>query len=145
MASIEQIDRAIDAHALWKSRLKMTIESGRIDMPVDSIRRDDQCDFGKWLHGKTLTPADRATADYRNVVDLHGQFHLTAARVVELALSGRKAEAETMMILGGEYAAISARLNDAMLNWKRASSASSAAPAKPAPKARKPGSTRGRR
>ncbi len=142
MASTDEIDRALGAHALWKSRLKMTIESGRIDMPVDSIRRDDQCDFGKWLRGKALSAADKATTDYRTVIDLHGQFHLTAARVVELALSGRKAEAETMMILGGEYAAISARLDDAMMSWKRVSSA---APAKPAPKARKPEPTRGRR
>jgi hypothetical protein len=142
MASIEEIDKAIGAHALWKSRLKMTIESGRIDMPVDGIRRDDQCDFGKWLRGSALSAPDKATTDYRNVIDLHGQFHLIAARVVELALSGRKAEAETMMILGGEYASISARLTDAMLNWKRASRP---APAKPAPKARRAATSRARR
>jgi hypothetical protein len=142
MASSAEIDHAIGAHALWKSRLKMTIESGRIDMPVDSIRRDDQCDFGKWLQGKALSAADKATADCRKVDELHRRFHQTAARVVELALSGRKAEAETMMILGGEYAAISDKLTEAMTDWKRASRP---APAKPAPRARKTGTIRARR
>jgi ubiquitin len=99
----------------------MTIESSKIDTPVETIRRDDQCEFGKWLHGATLTTSDKATAHYKTVTDLHAQFHKTAARVVELALTGRKSEAETMMILGGEYAVISARLTQAMLNWKEVS------------------------
>ena len=121
MASIKEIDKAIGAHGLWKSRLKMTIESSRIDTPVDTIRRDDQCEFGKWLHGATLKPPDKATIHFKTVTDLHAQFHRTAARVVELALTGRKSEAETMMILGGEYAVISARLTQAMMSWKAVS------------------------
>jgi hypothetical protein len=143
MATIEEIDKAIGAHALWKSRLRMTIESGRIDMPVDSIRRDDQCDFGKWLLGKDLGAADRETPEYRAVSDLHARFHKTAARVVELALSGRRAEAETMMILGGEYAAISDRLTEAMIDWKRVSPHAAAKPAPPS--ARSAGASRARR
>lgn len=121
MASIKEIDKAIGAHGMWKSRLKMTIESSRIDTPVETIRRDDQCDFGKWLHGSTLTAADKATKHYKTVTELHAEFHQTAARVVELALTGRKSEAETMMILGGEYAVISAKLTQAMMNWKEVS------------------------
>lgn len=121
MASIKEIDKAIGAHGMWKSRLKMTIESGRIDMPVDSIRRDDQCEFGKWLHGKTLTATDKASAHYKTVTDLHARFHKTAAHVVELALGGRKSEAETLMIFGGEYAVVSAKLTQAMMNWKQVS------------------------
>ena len=121
MASIKEIDKAIGAHGLWKSRLKMTIESSRIDTPVETIRRDDQSDFGKWLHGSTLTASDKATNHYKTVTGLHAEFHKTAARVVELALTGRKSEAETMMVLGGEYAVISAKLTHAMMNWKEVS------------------------
>ena len=121
MASIKEIDKAIGAHGLWKSRLKMTIESSRIDTPVETIRRDDECDFGKWLHGSTLTSSDKATKQCQAVVDLHARFHQTASRVVELALTGRKSEAETMMISGGEYAVVSDELTRAMTEWKKTS------------------------
>ena len=121
MTNIKEIDKAIAAHDQWKGRLRMTIESSRIDTPVDTIRRDDLCDFGKWLHGPTLTSSDKATTHYRTVTDLHAQFHRTAAQVVELALTGRKSEAETLMISGGEYALISDRLTRALAGWKKIS------------------------
>ena len=121
MARTREIDKAIATHALWKDRLRMTIESSRIDTPVDSVRRDDQCDFGKWLHGATLSASDKAAPPYLTVVDLHARFHQTAARVVQLALTGRKSEAETMMVIDGEYAAVSDQLTRALTDWKKIS------------------------
>lgn len=121
MARTKEIDKALATHALWKDRLRMTIESSRIDSPVESIRRDDQCAFGKWLRGATLSPSDKAAQQYETVLDLHARFHQTAARVVELALTGRKSEAETMMVIDGEYAAVSDRLTRALTDWKKIS------------------------
>lgn len=43
---------------------------------------------------------------------LHAEFHKSAARVVELALAGKKAEAHDLMApVGGEYTKISSKLN----------------------------------
>lgn len=121
MASIEELDKAIGAHGMWKVRLKSAIESGKIDTPIETIRVDDQCAFGKWFFGSTLSPQDKASSHYKTVKELHAEFHKTAARVAELAVNGKKAEAEKMIATGGEYASISSKLTQAMMEWKKVS------------------------
>jgi hypothetical protein len=37
MANIEEIDKAISAHGMWKARLKTAIETGKLDTPVETI------------------------------------------------------------------------------------------------------------
>lgn len=121
MASVEELDKAIGAHGLWKARLKLAIDTGKTDTPVEIIRQDDQCAFGKWLYGPTLTSMDKSSRHFNAVRQLHAEFHRTAARVVQLAVSGKKAEANAMMAMNGEYAAISGKLTQAMMEWKKAS------------------------
>jgi hypothetical protein len=119
MADRTEIEKAIGAHGMWKGRLSLAIEAGKSATPVESIRMDNQCVFGKWLHGSTLTSVDRASHHFKTVKELHAEFHKTAARVMELALSGSKTEALKAMSFGGEYASISARLTGAMMEWKK--------------------------
>lgn len=121
MANIEEIDKAIGAHGMWKIRLKSAIESGRIETPIEIIRTDNQCVFGKWLYGSTLSPQDKASRHYSIVKQIHAEFHKTAAHVAELAVDGKKAEAESMLATGGEYAKISSKLTQAMMDWKTVS------------------------
>ena len=121
MASIEELDKAIGAHGMWKARLKSAVDTGKTDAPVETIRQDNQCAFGKWLYGPAPTAADQASDHLKSVKALHAQFHRTAASVAELALRGKKAEAEKMMAFGGEYAAISGKLTQAMMEWKKVS------------------------
>src|SRR5512140_1919573 len=121
MANVEELNKAIGAHGMWKTRLKMAIETGQSDAPVETIRQDNQCAFGKWLYGSTLPPTDKASGHFKTVKELHAEFHRTAARVAELAMAGRKPEAEKMMSLGGEYSTISGKLTEAMMEWKKVS------------------------
>ena len=121
MASVRELDDAIGAHGRWKTNLKNAIATGKIETSIETIRVDNQCSFGKWLYGATLTPKDKASNHYKTVKDLHAEFHKTAARVAELAVTGKKAEAEKMMGLGGEFAAISSKLTRAMMDWKEVS------------------------
>lgn len=123
MAS-EELDKAIGAHGMWKTRLKRAIDTGRLDDSPDSIRQDGGCAFGKWLHGSSLTAADKSSVSYWTVRDLHTQFHRVAARVAELAIAGQRAEAEKMMSLTGEFTAISGKLTAAMMEWRKAAPAS---------------------
>ena len=118
MASIEELDKAIGAHGMWKTRLKQAIATGQSEVSVATIQQDNQCAFGKWLYGTTLSSQDKTSSHYKNVRQLHAQFHETAARVASLALSGKKVEAEAMMAIGGEYAAVSGKLTQAMIEWK---------------------------
>ncbi len=114
----EAINAAISAHGLWKARLKAAIETGKIDIPVETIRMDDQCAFGKWLYGRGFPEKSKNSPHYERVIELHATFHEAAARVVELALQGRKEEAKTLIRVKGEFAAASVRLMDAMREWK---------------------------
>lgn len=121
MADINEIEKAIGAHGMWKTRLKTAIDSGQIDTPVETIKKDNQCAFGKWLYGSTLTASDKTSEHYRQILDLHAEFHRIAGQVVELALQGKRKEAEQMMSLNGAYSSISAKLTKAMIDWKKIS------------------------
>jgi chemoreceptor zinc-binding protein len=119
MADQAEIDKAIAAHGMWKTRLKDAIEKRKIDTPAETIRVDNQCAFGKWLYSPALNSVDKASEHYKTVKDLHAEFHKTAAKVVELALDGKRIEAEKMIALDGDYAGVSSKLTSAMMGWKR--------------------------
>jgi hypothetical protein len=119
MADIQELDKAIGAHGMWKSRLKTAVTTGKTDAPVSTIRVDNECAFGKWLYGATLTASDKATADYKAVKDLHAQFHKLAGQVAELATSGKQDDADKL--LSGDFTAVSMKLTAAMMAWKKIS------------------------
>ena len=112
-----EIDRAIAAHSLWKAQLRGAIDSRTLDTPVGTLERDDQCAFGRWLHGPALSPEQRASAGYALVLRLHAQFHEVAARVARLALAGEKSEAEEL--IGAGFSGISTQLAAALIAWKK--------------------------
>lgn len=117
MVHKEEITKAIAAHGMWKARLNQAIATGTIDVPVGTIEMDNQCAFGKWLYGPTLDANDRTSTHYKNVRALHAEFHRTAAKVVELALAGKKQEATNLMSLDGPYTKVSSQLTAAMTAW----------------------------
>jgi hypothetical protein len=118
MTADAQINKAIGAHGLWRSRLLTAISTGRLDTPVATLERDDRCDFGMWLHGPDLDANAHASADYRTVRDLHAEFHKVAAEVAHLAETGKPAEARAM-VDHGRYANVSGELTSAMMHWKQ--------------------------
>lgn len=123
MANIDELEKAIGAHGAWKIRLRMAIESGKVDAQLEEIGTDDHCEFGRWLHGPTLTETDRLSPHYAKVLALHAEFHRTAACVAGLAVTGRRSEAEILMSLRGDYTAVSTKLTLAMIDWKKATHA----------------------
>ena len=118
MADIEELEQAIKAHAMWKSWLQLAIATGEIDTPVEILQKDDQCSFGSWLQGPTLTATEKASMHYEAVKILHKEFHHVAARVAALALNGEKGEAVRMLYDYGEFAVVSTMLNRALNGWK---------------------------
>lgn len=116
MASKEELDKGVGAHGMWKTRLKNAINSGTLDVPVEVVRADNQCAFGKWLY--SLGASEQSSVHFSTVKNLHGRFHNAAASVAELALAGKKSEA-TKSIEEGEYSKASNDLTLAMMAWKR--------------------------
>ena len=120
MINVETIQKAIAAHAGWKSRLRSAVDTGKFDVTVAIVRADNQCEFGKWLHGSDFSAADRQTQNYRVAINLHATFHQEAAKVVELATSGHKDEARAAMGLQGSYTKASSTLTKELVQWRLA-------------------------
>ncbi len=117
MQELHPIDKAIAAHARWKSHLRQAIESGKSEWTVDQVGPDNNCEFGHWLHERPVP--EKMTEQYKTVVDLHARFHHEAAHVLELALAGHRDRASSAMAFGSPFASVSAKLTSSMVAWKR--------------------------
>jgi hypothetical protein len=121
MANIRELDKAIAAHSMWKAYLRTAIDKGELHTSVEKIQDDHECAFGQWLFGSGLTAQDRETAHYKTVKELHAKFHEETADIADLALKGKKSEAEALMASNSAYSALSAKLTAAMMAWKKVS------------------------
>jgi len=112
----DQIGLAIGAHGNWKLRLKEAIHTGKSQMEVATARADDRCAFGKWLYG--LPEAARESETAMKVKALHAEFHEVVGHIMEMALAGKRTEAEKAMQRGGKFASLSNELTRVMIEWK---------------------------
>ncbi len=117
MSTKEQIKKAIGAHGMWKSRLAAAIDTGKSEFTVDAVRKDNACDFGRWLYGADIPAAAKQLPDYETCRRLHADFHQTAAEVLSMAVAGKKSEAQKAMAATSKFAATSASLTSAMMKW----------------------------
>jgi hypothetical protein len=117
MSHQEEVNKAVGAHGLWKGRLKTAIATGKSDVTVDKVRADNQCDFGKWLG--SLPPAELKGDSGKRVKELHAKFHAAAANALDLALSGKKKEAEEALGASSEFSKVSMELTQAMMTWAK--------------------------
>ena len=47
-----------------------TYTAWEIYVSAETIRQDNQCNFGKWLYGTSLSATDKSSAHYRSVREL---------------------------------------------------------------------------
>ena len=114
----EQINKAIGAHGMWKVRLKDAISTGKSDANPNMVKADNNCEFGKWLYG-SIAPELRNTPTYEIIVQYHAEFHKEAGRILQLALEGKKEDADNGMKASSAFASISSSLTSTMIEWKR--------------------------
>ena len=113
----ETLRYAISAHAAWSARLRAAIGSKHLDIPVTTVRADNQCQFGKWLYSDEFSTVETQTGSYTRAKQLHAQFHQEAATVAQLALSGESAAAERAMEPASQYAKVSTELTAELTHW----------------------------
>lgn len=114
------IPHAIEAHEAWKDRLRVLVEAGRLDRPVEDFAADDRCALGRWIHGDAIGPREREAPEFRRVHACHARFHMTAGRIAELVAAGRAAEAAHLLVEKGVFTQASIDLLDALMGWKAA-------------------------
>ncbi|MBN2293893.1 MAG: CZB domain-containing protein, partial [Pirellulales bacterium] len=110
------LENGIASHARWKYRLFDAINTGKSEWTVQGVRTADQCEFGMML--LSLSPTEQSSQYYAKVRDLHAEFHQAAADVLELALAGRKQEAEKAIALGSRFTLVSSELTMTLSAWK---------------------------
>jgi hypothetical protein len=113
----KEISSAIASHSMWKAHFDACINTGVFDASLETIEMDNECYFGKWLYGDTITAGIRGSEEYKRVKDHHEKFHHIAAKVVKLAMSGNKAEASKLMASNGEYTKVTTQLVMELKNW----------------------------
>jgi predicted RNase H-like nuclease (RuvC/YqgF family) len=117
MSLEEEIKKAIGDHGIWKKTLKNAVDTREINIQISTIKTDNQCGFGKWLHGSTITEREKNSSHYQEVRELHAAFHEKASEVAQLAISGQKARAMKMLEVNGEFTTASAALTTSMMAW----------------------------
>lgn len=113
---IDEITKAIGAHGAWKRKLRTAISLGKSDDDPRTVCRDDQCPFGKWIHGPTIDQGTRAGVPYQVVKRLHREFHESAGKVLTMVLASRKADAEAHY--ASDFAPRSEKLVRALTKWR---------------------------
>lgn len=111
----EQISAAMGVHGMWKTRIRSAAQTGISEWKPDFVDSCHNCDFGKWLDS---FPEAGKHEQYRKVYSLHAEFHKEAARVLSIALSGKKEEAEKSIALGSGYEKLTSSLTKAMMEWR---------------------------
>jgi hypothetical protein len=119
MSVKDEISKASGAHGLWKARLRSAIESGKVDAAPHQVALDNQCEFGRWLHGSLIDPAAKRSPHYSTCCSLHAAFHKEAASVLRCVAIGQVDKATESLDRGG-YADASQKLTKAMMEWSRA-------------------------
>lgn len=115
MSLKEQITAAIAAHGQWKVKFREFMD-GKLDLDPNTVQRNDQCQFGKWLEsdGKKQLPA----TDFADIHRLHTEFHKVAAEVVRKKKAGNIKAAQQDLDAGGAFATATSSLTKKMMAVK---------------------------
>lgn len=96
MSTKLQVSKAITAHRKWKENLQRAIDAGASEFNPTVVRQDNQCELGKWLYNEASAELQQS-GQFQQIKQLHTTFHQEAARVLEMALKGRRDEARKML------------------------------------------------
>jgi methyl-accepting chemotaxis protein len=105
------LDEAIDAHVLWKVRLVVAVNGGRVPEPQRACS-DWQCELGQWLHGDGGA-THAGLPGFGAALEAHRLFHLSIGRVLEL-LEARDTAGAQREMMAGRFAELSAQVVSAL-------------------------------
>ncbi|MCI4662511.1 MAG: methyl-accepting chemotaxis protein [Neomegalonema sp.] len=113
---LAQIEAALDAHLAWKTKLRAALACGSTGLDAAIVRRENTCQFGKWLCALQPGQSGVDQADYERIRALHKTFHEAAAQIVEQVQAGQVDQARHA--LEGRFSELSSRLVRELEDWK---------------------------
>lgn len=91
---------AIEVHQKWKSRLQAVIDGADSKIPsIEEVSSDNQCLLGKWIYSVGNSKFGHEDL-FKTLKKDHAHFHNCAGKVLQTALAGNKAEAQTALKTG---------------------------------------------
>jgi methyl-accepting chemotaxis protein len=106
------LNEAIERHAEWKITFRAAIEK-KSQIDADTVRRDNCCVLGKWLHA-----AGRSTHGHRpaftELVTAHATFHRNAGEVADAINAKDYETADKLLGVWSAYADASLAVVDAI-------------------------------
>lgn len=119
---MNQFKQAVVAHLAWKVMFEQAIHDGGAGLVIEAVAADDRCPLGQWVHGQGARPLSNPTA-LQMLCDVHSEFHLAAARVLEHAQGGRVRDAVQEIANDDQYRRWSSILVAALQGYADAASA----------------------
>lgn len=107
----EEINAAIEAHNQWKNNIVNAFSGTTFD--IHNVKQNNLCKFGKWL--ETFPEAFRNTPQYKEIYNLHGEFHSMTGHILELIKYGKRTEAEDMF--KNKHSDLSKKLIELLNAW----------------------------
>lgn len=111
------LDDAIQKHAEWKVKFRSAINK-KETMDAETIRKDNCCELGKWLHGEGQKQIG-STPTFTALVSKHAAFHRTAGKVADAINAKQYDAAEKMLDSGTEYAQASLAVGSCITALKK--------------------------
>ena len=96
MELASELKKAVAAHGAWKQRLRTATATGKSTFDTATVRRDDCCDFGKWIYG--CKEVHKKSPHWQCVREEHAKFHQEAAKVLHEATEGNPSDATESLI-----------------------------------------------
>jgi len=112
------LDHAFSAHRSWKDKLLAAVESGEV-LDVATIKRDDCCDLGRWLHsegGKLYGTKPQ----FIKLMETHTEFHAVTGVVAGIVNSKDHETAKALIGRSSQFASASMNVGMAILVFKKA-------------------------
>jgi Chemoreceptor zinc-binding domain len=97
---MEVLEAAFTVHDAWIQQF-YAFTHDAIQLDPDLVEKPDQCEFGQWLEveGK----AQLHPKDYRELLQRHAHFHLTAAHLLRLKNQGNHEAVRSYLRIGGGF------------------------------------------
>ena len=112
------LDIAIQKHAQWKFKFRDALHN-KEQVDAAAISKDNNCEFGKWLHGDAKAQFG-TVGSYAKCVTEHTAFHVEAGKVAVLVNAHKSDEAERLMAAGSAYDQASKRVAVSIIELKNA-------------------------
>jgi methyl-accepting chemotaxis protein len=98
-------EEAVNAHVLWKSKLRAYLVKRDGSLKPDEILLDTHCALGKWIYSEAKKYSN--LPEYAALKDVHAQFHKYTAQIVAMVDSGDVKKTEEMLGAGSEFMKLS--------------------------------------